>query len=715
MSLKFNKTDRTILGFALTIVCVFSYFLYDDSFLFKDRKSRNTKIGNVKIAENDVRVRASDSFTWNPARKSETVFERDSVFTGKRSQTTIDLVDGSKIFLNENSLVTLVAKNGRLELNLRYGNIQTEINPTSKLDLKAGSQKILIDKESSSSKLEIKKPKYGLTKIKLVSGKASLKQSANSAVEKLVQDQSVVVKPTGTLQKAATGVITLITPNQTQFFQSPTAKGFDLDWHSQGTEKNVLTISKDKDFTIIAYTEPNIKTKVHVPNLEPGDYFWRVSGTDLNNTNIQAEARTFKVQALEKLAIIDPPADKRFEIEVKGNINAHKEPIKISWTNIYDIIQLQLSKSETFQENILDKEFTKIFSIEHSLPSGIYFTRVRGKKNNLHSEWSDTRTFEVIVKPKGLIKPDTPVLLTKKLIFNSIQSRSPSSISPTTIKWKEPNNAEKYEIEFSVRDAKFLKPTKFSSKSVQFNFIPKTNGPHYYRVRAISSDNVAGDFSDVGELQTKLHSPTLDKVPPVVIRSGNPDSPAPSTQMKLNWSPVYLAEKYIVEVSRNPEFKEVQAIASDTTFLSYETKTPGSFYFRVIASDSSGTQRSELSNIQPSTYTFIKRLSKPILIEPKNKMTVFLQKEIEPFIWLNWESTTDQKDFELQIGLDRKFSKLITRQKLTEAKFLIKTKLPLGKIYWRVRQLSPDPSRISDWTEPREFQLIHNKNEGVFR
>ena len=195
MTLKFNRTDKLILFLSLTIVIVFSYFLYDDSFLFHNRESKNSKIGKINKADNDVRLKASDSFTWNPVKYSEVVFERYSVFTGKKSQTQIDLIDGSKIFLNENSLVTLVTKNGHLELNLRYGDIKTEIQATSKLELKAGSQKILLIKEKGSSTLEIKKPKFGLTKVKLVSGKVSLKHSTTAQTEFLTKDQTVVVRP----------------------------------------------------------------------------------------------------------------------------------------------------------------------------------------------------------------------------------------------------------------------------------------------------------------------------------------------------------------------------------------------------------------------------------------------------------------------------------------------------------------------------------------
>lgn len=715
MQLKFNRTDKLILSFALAVMCVFSYFLYDDSFLFRDRESRNAKIGNLRTAENDVRLRASDSFTWNSAKKAEVVFERDSVFTGKRSQTQIDLVDGSKIFLNENSLVTLIAKNGKLELNLRYGNIQAEIKKSSKLELKAASQQIILKKESDSSKLEIKKPKYGLTKIKLLEGKVSVVPTATSRTEELLKQQTVIVKPAGTIQKSAPGSITLTTADKSQFYVTPTTKSFYLDWNSQGTEQNTVSVSKDKEFKTVVLTEANIKTKVLVKELPVGMYYWRISGHDLNNTPVQTEIRTFTVHFMDKLTIVEPLEAQKYEVEVKGDVAAHKQPVKVSWTNIYDDAQLQIASSPDFQVPLVDKELTKAFNWDGTFSMGTYFIRVRGKNQTHYSDWSDTRSFTIAVKLKSFTKPETPVLLSKKLTFNSSQSRSPSSVNPTVVKWQPTPSTAKYEVEVSLKDPKFSKPMKLTSKTAELNFVPKTAGLHYYRVRAINSNNIPGDFSDVGEVQTKLIAPKLNNVNSIQLRSNNPNETAPETKFKVSWTPVYLADKYTMEIAENPDFKDSQTVPATTTETEFKTSKPGNYYFRIIASDTTQEIKSETSNVQNSNYEFIKRLPKPNLIEPKNKMTVFLQKEIEPFIWLNWESAIDQDNYEIEIALDKSFSRMVTQKTLTEKKFLIKTKLPLGKVYWRVRQLDTDPKRISEWTQPREFQLIHNKNEGVFK
>lgn len=713
MPLRFNRTDKLILVFSITVVIVFSFFMYDDSFLFEARESNNAKIGNLQQAENDVRLRASDSFTWNTAKKTEVVFERDSIFTGKRSRTQIDLVDGSKIFLSENSLVTLVAKNGKLELNLRYGTINTEINPSSQLQLIEGTQKILLNKNSGSSILEIKKPKYGLTKIKLLKGNLSVKHSAAANSQPLVKEQTVIVKPTGVLQKILPGSIDLITPNRSEFYTE--AKGFYLNWNSQNMDKNTLLVSKDNDFKSVVISEPNIKTKMFVKNLPVGNYYWKIFGTDLNGSQIQSETRLFSVQMLERLSIIEPGENKKWTIEVKGNINQHKEPVKISWTNIYDTVQTQISKSSDFKELAYNQELNKTFSISLNIPAGIYFVRVRGKKSTFYTEWSDVRTFEISVKIKNLITPSVPELLSRKLTFSPASGRTPSSLNPVTLKWKPARFAVRYELEVSLKDPKFSKPLRIPIKNTQAAYIPKDLGSHYYRVRAVSSDNINSAYSEIGELQINLRSPTLTKVPIVTIRSIEPSSTPPPTNFKLNWSAVPLATNYIIQLAEHKDFVKVETLTSPSTSVEVPVAKAGKYFFRVLASDSDQIIKSLPSNIETSEYNYFQRQPKPILIEPKNKMTVFLQKDIEPFIWLYWNSVNHKQNFELEIALDESFEKIVLQRKLTENRFLIKNKLPLSKIYWRVRQTDEDPTLVSEWTEIREFQLIHQKNEGVFK
>ena len=100
--IKFNKTDRVILTVSTLIVMLYSYFLYDDSFLFNAENSSYRQIGVLSLSANDVRRKSVESFLWSPAKTQQTLHEKDSIFTGEQSKAEVLLNDGSVIKLEEN-------------------------------------------------------------------------------------------------------------------------------------------------------------------------------------------------------------------------------------------------------------------------------------------------------------------------------------------------------------------------------------------------------------------------------------------------------------------------------------------------------------------------------------------------------------------------------------------------------------------------------------
>ena len=139
---KFNKTDRVILTVSTLIVILYSYFLYYDSFLFNAENSSYKQIGVLSLSANDVRRKSVESFLWSPAKTQQTLHEKDSIFTGEKSKAELLLNDGSLIKLEENSLVILSMKEGDLELNLKYGEIQTELKDLAKLQIKSDKENL---------------------------------------------------------------------------------------------------------------------------------------------------------------------------------------------------------------------------------------------------------------------------------------------------------------------------------------------------------------------------------------------------------------------------------------------------------------------------------------------------------------------------------------------------------------------------------------------
>jgi hypothetical protein len=98
-------------------------------------------------------------------------------------------------------------------------------------------------------------------------------------------------------------------------------------------------------------------------------------------------------------------------------------------------------------------------------------------------------------------------------------------------------------------------------------------------------------------------------------------------------------------------------------------------------------------------------------MEPFNNASIFLQTEQEPFIWLEWKKVAGAASYTLEISDKEDFSNTLVSTNLEKNRFLIKKRVPLGKLYWRVRAEKKDATEVSEWTDKREFTIYHQKNE----
>src|SRR5688572_15295822 len=91
--------------FCLSGISVSSYYLQRDfSSLEADR---GAEYGTVTACDSDARRRHSDSYLWSRLSQGQPVFRRDSIRVGPQGFANVELKDGTKIELGENSLVII--------------------------------------------------------------------------------------------------------------------------------------------------------------------------------------------------------------------------------------------------------------------------------------------------------------------------------------------------------------------------------------------------------------------------------------------------------------------------------------------------------------------------------------------------------------------------------------------------------------------------------
>lgn len=717
----FDRTEKIILGFAMSVLIVFSYFLYDDSFLFP--KSDNNKlelIGNVTLSQNDVRRKNLDTFSWLPASEKDKVFQNDSIFTGERSEALIRLQDGTQIKIQSNSLITLNLKNGQMNLNLRYGNLVGELAKNSSLTIKSGNEEFKLENTPNSpenSKIQFKKNHNDTTDFKLLSGNAKFTDKKKNKLKELKKNTEVSVSKEGDLKTLEKPVLTLITADNTEFLRINPDDPIPLAWKSEGPVASYeLEVSDSEDFNSALLKKSTSETKVEIKDpLKSGTYFWRLKALDKNgDIAVTSSVHNIRLSELASPQITTPIKNAQVHLELKVK---PKETLttsmEVQWTANSQLKNFtwQISQDSAF-ENILKEGQTGSLSILiPKLLSGTYWVRVQGQtETQKKSPWSEGVPFTLNLFTHKETAPSRPILITKSIKFkvpSSSNNRKPTSADYPKIEWKPVLQSKNYHIQIS-QDIQFKETEKLDATNTQVAWSQYLPGKYYFRVYARGVNDLLSEPSETGTLDVSVGNLTLTPVKPITINAGKPKP----VETPVSWNDVAFAKKYLLQIDKNKDFSQASQFEFTSNKGAVTLPDPGSYHIRVQALDDSNKPLTEFSNSEEALYIFNPPLTSPSLLEPFHNASIFLQTEMEPFIWLEWKNVARAEVYSIEISDKPDFSRILISTTVKGTRYLIKDKVPLGKIYWRVQAASKSTSEYSEWTNAHEFTLYHQKNEG---
>ncbi len=714
-----NRGDKIFLSLAILVIAIFSYLLYDDSLFFKDKsESTQQQIGSISLTKNDVRLKNASAFAWKTAGKAFDVHQKDSIFTGERSEVSILLNDGSVINLKENSLVTLNFQNGEMTLDLKYGDFIGQLSPEGKLKVTAGKEEYNLKGEKSATNektiLQLNKSRSGQLDVKLQQGAAAIKSKNQTKV--LQKDQSVSLAEK--LEEVPRPSIKLLVADKSRFKQIKEGDELPFTWSaSQKVPQFKIEIARDTFFKEIVWNGRTTLEKTGVPlRSGEGEFFWRVKALSVSGQELNTSAtNTFSVARLEAPVLLEPAKGQSLQFEM--NVDTLPENLKssflIKWQETKDSknYHYQIARDIQFRDILANTVVENLEAVSPSLPTGEYFIRVRGEKNaEAFSAWSDTHPVNLIVGLEQ--RPMAPRLVTNKIIFNpaTAEKRSPSSEAIPTIIWEKPDGIAQFKVQVA-RTKDFQNAKVYSSNSNQFDLKNYAPGLSYFRVFSMSPRGLASLPGEVGSISVSFLDPKINPLQDLIVNGTDKTLPAPSKEMLVAWTPVPGAQKYLLELDQDARFSNSKKLEVSTASVPVILEKPGTFHVRVVALNQAGKTISRYSPPEKFQYIYRVPLALPSLMEPFDKTTVFMQQETEVFIWLEWKSVKDVKVYQLDISASPSFDSTLITIQTTEPRFLVKNKLPSGKLYWRVRAISENPDMNSDWTSAREFSLLIKKNE----
>ncbi|WP_413291015.1 FecR domain-containing protein [Bdellovibrio sp. HCB337] len=708
---RFSTTDRIILSGSVVILLALSYLLYDDSLIFPKNTSNEPLIGTISSSNNDVRRKNSGNFIWLPGNKKDQVFNKDSIFTGDGSEAQIQLSDGSVIQIQENSLVNLNLKNGQMELDLRFG--QFTGNGNSPIRIKTGSEEYTI--QGKDAKFEINRSQTGDLDVKVLSGDAEI--TGKNGKQKLQSNEALQITKKGIEKGQVEAKVRLITKNDIYMYRAADKLPLAFEWEGRGPiGQYEIEIAKTEDFKKVLALRTTAEQKISVKDsLKEGPYFWRVKGLDSRRKHLATStSQKFYLSYMMPPQVVTPTDKATVKVEALSGPTGLQANTKITWQadERHKNYQWQLSRSADFSDILVEKDaWTPKEVITPNLRSGPYFTRVRGYDKDKHpSPWSKPHAFTFEVNAE--VKPPAPRLVEKRIRFQmpKTEDRAPSAANSPQMAWTDVDVAKDYRFEIS-KSPRFTGAQVVETENTRTTWTQYKPGKHYFRVYTRTALGQSSDPSETGVIEVYGDAPVLGGIPSTLIKETNINAVPPEKEVRVTWSSIPDAQSYLVQMDKSPTFENPVQQEVNTTDGTVRLPEPGKYFVRVKALGEGSQDMSEFSNVQDTTYVFKKTLKAPELIEPYDKTTVFLQKDMEPLIWLEWAAVQDATKYHVEVSSDASFSRIVMSKTLGETRFLVREKIPYGNIYWRIRALGPDESLNSDWAD-RQFMIHHQKNRG---
>lgn len=294
---------------------------------------------------------------------------------------------------------------------------------------------------------------------------------------------------------------------------------------------------------------------------------------------------------------------------------------------------------------------------------------------------------------------ETKVLkLTLKLVSPSPNENlvSAGALAPVSFSWQPVEKPALLEIarDSSFRNIAVVRPAEGTTAAV--NLAP---GSYYWRLR----DAEGRDVSDVRKLSILRDQP-IQLVTPRTNDSFSYYANPPI--ITFSWLKNDLAQVYILEISRDPDFKRiVRAVETPLSEIAVDGLTESTYYWRVRARNNSIPSYAGVSNPLSFRVTTIAAISPPSLITPADgrKISSSLSGPGSRFAF-SWNADPGVQTYEFVLARDREFASAVAQASTRTNLYVLKDPLEPGTYYWRVGALAQDAKPV--YSPPRSLTVL---------
>lgn len=564
-----KKWEKTFLSVETIALILLSIVLYAD---FQRRLDAGTReqVGTITFKQKTVQRKYSDRTVWESMESSFPLYNKDSIRTGDLSDAEITLNDGTKLEVDENTLIMLNISKDEQEIDFAYGSIAANRDVSGDtsgglLSIRSGENRISVDTAS----LSLVQTEAKNLIVDVQSGIANLfvgdeKQEISSQEKVTLSGNDIQVTKKLFSITQPPPIIRKVTSSDR------TSIEYIVDGYSSETN-STLEFSRSRDFKNI-YSKRNIRSEKFDESFSPGVTYWRaVAGG--------------KVASLGKISILQVKPSRLVSPRSKAIIFTQKNSTLVSFSWIREERNsqsvLEISQDPDFK-TLTEEKSSLGSSISLELGPGEYYWRVKSVIDKDEAPiYSIAQNFSITRdEPKN-----PPILLHPK--SGDLFSESIASKAGVNFFWSQLKGYKDYELEIAQSSA-MKDPIQVTSQG-KTTVLYKTDykqGEYYWRVRGVTPSGSKGEYSTISKFSvTALTKNIFNLQSDTIVRTTNMKNDA----VVLRWKKLPINGTYEVLLAKDKDFTQVaKRIVTNLNQAKIDELTKGKYFWKVSLLDEQG-------------------------------------------------------------------------------------------------------------------------------
>jgi hypothetical protein len=353
-NMKFSKSDWSFTTVAILLLFLLSWLLYRDFTAGLDAGDRE-QVGVLTFKRRTAERKLSGSTLWQGMDASVAVYNLDSIRTSADSEATITLNDGTKIALEDNTMIVLNFVDDQAAVNFEYGSMQAQATGDKDLRVKSGDSEISlsdgdarISGQDNELELEVQK------------GEATVRKGDQ---EQQVRENEVAGLDGDDVRVEKNPLVLLSPGDQSRFFATGKRQTVAFTWQAQGAV--TLQVASDRSFaSIVAQGQQINGTQAAVG---PGIYYWRI-------------VQNGKSSPVRRFAVYEQQAPV-LQMPLGGADFAYRDNpplIQFLWSRLDGVssYRIVVSQNRNLSSPVINEQLV-VNSISRNLNPGTYYWQVQ--------------------------------------------------------------------------------------------------------------------------------------------------------------------------------------------------------------------------------------------------------------------------------------------------------------------------------------------------